>query len=287
MSERGVFGWKEGPFGGWFSVEKERQTNPERKARGMNLSKSQATEGRGIWVYDRAGDRINLFDPLLERGLQFIVPLVGNRHLLWNKTTVLARELARHCPLPYAETICRENLDGTETVQTIEFGFRRVKLPGYREPLSLVIIKGFGEEPTVLLTKLDVRLNRNSLWWVIAAYLTRWRIEETLRFAKQSYDPENIRVLGYDSLRNLMALVLLAMFFSMVYLGRQTKLAVLADHVLRAARRLFGIPDFWYYAIADDIREILFGRQSRPFRFPAHRAAGFSIQPDFFDLAVP
>ena len=248
---------------------------------------AEATEGRGIWVYDRGGDRIHLFEPLLERQQQFIVRLVGNRNLIWNRQTLLARDLARTCPLPYAETIRRQNLDGTETIRTIEFGFRRVKLPGHREPLSLVVIRGFGQEPTMLLTTLDVRLNRDTLWWVVEAYLTRWRIEETLRYSKQKYDIENIRVLGYESLKNLMALVLLAMFFSMVYLGQQTKLAVLAHHALRAAKRLFGIPDFWYYAIADGLREILFGRQTRPFRFaPKHRDGPF-IQLDFLHLAEP
>jgi hypothetical protein len=63
-----------------------------------------ATEGRGILVYDRGGDRINLFEPLLERGAQFIVRLVGNRYLLWKGKPWWARDLARRCPLPYAET---------------------------------------------------------------------------------------------------------------------------------------------------------------------------------------
>ncbi len=84
-----------------------------------------------------------------------------------------------------------------------------------------------------------------------------------------------------------MALVLLAMYFSMVYLGQQTKLAVLAHHALRAAKRLFGIPDFWYYAIADGIREILFGRQTRPFRFAPAGRPGPLTQLDFLDLAAP
>jgi hypothetical protein len=101
----------------------------------------------------------------------------------------------------------------------------------------------------------------------VEAYLTRWRIEETLRFSKQSYRLEDVRVLGYQSLRNLMALALAAMYFTMVELGQQTKLAVLCHHALRAAKRLFGIPDFRYYAIADGIREICAGRKAPPFDF--------------------
>ncbi|MFQ6119649.1 MAG: hypothetical protein ACE5KE_07165, partial [Methanosarcinales archaeon] len=60
---------------------------------------------------------------------------------------------------------------------------------------------------------------------------------------------------------NMMALVLAVSYFAMVYLGIKTKLRVLARHVLKAARRLFGIPDFRFYALADGIRELLFRRQ--------------------------
>jgi len=50
-------------------------------------------------------------------------------------------------------------------------------------------------------------------------------------------------------------------YFAMVYLGLRMKLRVLARHVMGASRRLFGIPDFHFYALADGIREFLFGRQ--------------------------
>lgn len=96
---------------------------------------------------------------------------------------------------------------------------------------------------------------------VIESYMSRWRIEETIRFVKQSYNLEDIRLLTYRRLQNMMALELAVAYFTMVYLGIKTKLRVLARHVLRAARRLFGIPDFRFYALDDGIRELLFGRQ--------------------------
>ena len=88
-----------------------------------------------------------------------------------------------------------------------------------------------------------------------------WRIEETIRFIKQSYQVEDIRLLTYVRLQNMMASLLAVAYFAMAYLGLRIKLRVLAGHVLKAAQRLFGIPDFRFYALADGIREILFGRQ--------------------------
>ena len=41
-----------------------------------------------------------------------------------------------------------------------------------------------------------------------------------------------------------------------VVLDRGAKLRVMAGHVLKAAKRVFGIPDFHYYAIADGLMSI-------------------------------
>ncbi len=94
------------------------------------------------------------------------------------------------------------------------------------------------------------------------SFLTRWRIEETIRFMKQSYRVEDIRLLTCQRLQNMMAILTAVAYFAMVYLGLRTKLRVLARHVMGASRRLFGIPDFHFYALADGIREYLFGRQT-------------------------
>jgi hypothetical protein len=58
-----------------------------------------------------------------------------------------------------------------------------------------------------------------------------------------------------------MGLVLAATYFTMVCLNLRTKLRVLTDHVLQAARRVFGIPDFRFYVLADGIKAYLFGQK--------------------------
>jgi len=234
--------------------------------RGWVKRVARATGKRGVWVMDRGGDRKRLYEAFLRWKLDFLVRLVGNRDLIVGGRRRLASAIAAGCPLPYAETVRRHNSDGTETCLMLEFGYREVRLPGWeKRPLWLLVVRGLGEQPLKVLTMLALRRNRRALWWAVEAYLTRWRIEDTLRFAKQTYGLEDVRVRGYESLRNLMALALVAMYFTMVELAQRTRLAVLCHHALRAARRLFGIPDFHYYAIADGIREICAGRQAPPF----------------------
>ena len=123
-------------------------------------------------------------------------------------------------------------------------------------PLWLVVVRGLGETPMMLLTNLSLRKNRKVLWWVVSAYLTRWRVEEAIRFIKQSYDFEDIRVLTYERLPNMAVLVNAVAFFTAVVLGARIKLHILAGPLLKAAKRLFGISDFCRYALADGIREV-------------------------------
>ena len=120
-----------------------------------------------------------------------------------------------------------------------------------------MVIKGFGAEPIMLLTNVEVKRSRRSLWFILQAYVARWLVEETIRFIKQSYRLENMRMLHYQRLRNMTALVLAAAYFSARWLGESTRLRILTAHVARVSKRLLGVPEFHYYALADGIARLL------------------------------
>jgi len=166
-------------------------------------------------------------------------------------------DVAQGVGMRYAETVVRESAGGEKRAH-LEYGFRRVHLPGRRDlELTLVVVKGLGQEPLMLLTNVEVKNTRRSVWWVVSGCLTRWLVEETIRFIKQSYQLEDLRVLDYERLRNLAALVMAAAYFASVWLGESLKLAVLAARVSRIAKRFFGVPEFHYYALADGIAVLL------------------------------
>jgi hypothetical protein len=219
----------------------------------------KATEGRGVFVMDRGGDRRRLYRRLLgsQMPCRFIIRQRGDRHLLYKGKLRETLELAHMCKTPFRETVVKEK-DGREKVYQIDFGFLPVRLVDHKDrPLWLVVIKGFGAKPLMLLTTEPMRRNRSVVWWPVQAYLTRWRVEDTIRFIKQSYKLEDIRVRRYQCLKNMAALVLAASFFAAVHIGFRHRMEILALHALKAAKRIFGIPDFRYYALAHGIREIL------------------------------
>ena len=217
----------------------------------------KATGHRGILVYDRGGDRREFLVPWTrDSSCHYIIRQRGDRNLLYRGNPQSGLSLAESCKTPYGTTVIKEK-GGKEQVFFIQFGFVPVRLPEYPDrALWLVVVKGFGRKPLMLLTTEPMRRNRKVIWWIVETYITRWRVEETIRFIKQSYDIEDIRVLTYDRLKNMSVLVMAASFFAAVWLGTTTRLNILAMHTMNAAKRLFGIPDFRYYAVVDGIKSI-------------------------------
>jgi hypothetical protein len=163
--------------------------------------------------------------------------------------------LAYACRLPYENRVIKI-IEGKEHLFNIRYGFLPVYLPELKNPLTMVVIKGFSDKPMMLLTSLKITSNEKDLWFIISSYLKRWSIEETIRFIKQTYDLENIRVLKYVRLKNMMALLLAVFYFVAIILDQSQKLTIMAGHVLKWAKRVFGIPDFKYYALGDGLSNI-------------------------------
>ena len=129
----------------------------------------------------------------------------------------------------------------------------------YAEKMEYLTKVHDGSKPMMLLTTLDIGNRQEDVWFVVQAYLKRWSVEETIRFIKQTYDLENIRVLKYARLQNMMALLLAVFYFSAVILDQNQKLMIMTGHILKCAKRVFGIPDFKYYALGDGLSNIFLG----------------------------
>ena len=215
---------------------------------------------KGIWAIDRGGDRSRLFKGFLERELRFVVRLVGDRDLILEggrKKNALKIAWGCHCPHPRELRIEKE---GETKKKIISVGQMAVKLPFARQPLWLVVVKGFAEKPMMLLTNVDVKLQ--GVMRILEIYLTRWKCEESYRFIKQAYNLEDVRVLSYTALRNMMVLVQAVFHFVSVELGKKLKLNILLKKIFEKAKRFFEIPDFKQYAIADGIYQVLFASRT-------------------------
>jgi hypothetical protein len=223
---------------------------------------SKHTKKRGIYVYDRGGDNIEFYRFLLSMGLDFIVRLKERYVKSW-KRKVLCGELAGQCRMLYREVVAFDH-HGEERRVTIEFGVVPVRLPDIPDRLlHMVVVRGFGKQPMMLLTTLARNTSREALWQVVEGYITRWRVEDTIRHVKQSYHLEDIRLFKYDKLKSMAAVVLATVYFSMVWIGNSEKHAVIARSIARMSFRIHGVPDFHFYSIVDGTSDILKGHGGR------------------------
>jgi hypothetical protein len=215
---------------------------------------------KGIWAIDRGGDRSRLFKGFLARKISFVVRLVGDRDLIQRdgqKKNSLKMAWACYCP---EQRELKIEKDGESKKKTISVGQMRVRLPFSGEPLFLVVVKGFSEKPMMLLT--NVAVKSQEVMRILEIYLTRWKCEESYRFIKQAYNLEDVRVLSYTGLRNMMVLVQAVFHFVSVELGKKVKLNILLKKIFEKAKRFFEIPDFKHYAIADGIYKVLFATRT-------------------------
>ena len=223
-----------------------------------------ATGGKGVTVYDRGGDRPAFYGYLIGNGRDFVIRLTGRNVLSWRGMHE-ASDLARECTMRHAHHVTFDS-HGRECNVPVSFGAMPVRLPMHPEKeLHMVVVKGFGRDPMMLITSLPVSGSFESQWRVVDAYLSRWRVEETIRFVKQSYGFENIRVLSYARIRNMASLVLASAYFATVWIGRHVRHEVLAEHLTRLGKRLGEVPQFAAYAIADGLKRAFtrFGKWMR------------------------
>lgn len=207
----------------------------------------------GIYVFDRGGDNIELFKYFVRHNLNFIVRLKRRNLISW-KNTYDSEKLAAQVNMSYSATVQFDS-HGRKTKVPIQFGAIPVILPNLPDvPLHLVVVKGFGSHPMILLTTLAKENTYKALWQVVEGYLSRWRVEDTIRYIKQAYNLEDIRLMRYTKLKNMAALILAVSYFAAAWLGHRVKTEILVEHLTQMSRQICETPDFYYYALAAGIK---------------------------------
>jgi hypothetical protein len=213
---------------------------------------------KGIYAIDRGGDRGKLYDKFLEKEKRFVIRLQKNRDIVHKGIKKNCAGLAAALPCPH-ETVIIKYEEGKEEKTTVSYNALPVRLPGKEPSLFLVVVKGFGKAPMMLITSCPVNLKaKESIWRIVEIYLTRWKADESFRYIKQCYNLEDIRVRHYTSIRNMVALILAVAYFAAVYLGDNLKLKLLVERIYLVSKRFFGVPTFFNYAIADGLYNLLF-----------------------------
>ncbi len=130
------------------------------------------TQGRGIWAADRGGDRKKLLEPLLDRHERFVSRSTGKRLMIDRKNVKRSvAEVGDRCRQRHQARVIRIQ-DGQEKTYDLRYRVEPIRLVGRDEPLYLVVIAGFGEEPMLLLTNALERARDSQIAMVDRANLS-------------------------------------------------------------------------------------------------------------------
>ena len=215
-----------------------------------------------IRTMDRGYDCNKYYEYFIKKREKFIIRAKKNRNVIYKNKTVNILELAKHFKGKYK----LEYKDKSGIKRNVKISIIPIKLCEFKnKELNLVAVYGFGKIPMMLITNLksdDKRLCTA----VCKVYLMRWRIEEYFKFKKQSFDFENLRVQSLKSIRNLDMLLTIAIGYVAEISGKSENIRLRAE-IIGVSKRLFGAPNFVYYAVADGIFEILKAVRSSIGRF--------------------
>jgi len=209
---------------------------------------------KGIYALDRWYDNNLYFKYFTKKNEErdFVIRVKKNRDVIYKGHKMNILDVANL----YKGKYVAHFKDKKGKKKKVKYSFAKIKLPAIPDKeLTMVIIKGFGKKPMMLISNLKPE-SKKLTKTIFEAYLKRWRVEEYFRFKKQQFDLEDIRVQSLNSIRNMdMLLTILIGFIAMESEKRKT--TKLSLWIRKLSERIYEIPDFDFYAIADGIYNIL------------------------------
>jgi uncharacterized protein YifE (UPF0438 family) len=220
---------------------------------------------KGIRVCDRFFDSKHYFKEFEAHGEEYVIRAKVNRKMLRvvngkvlpGKVNIVT--LARGCKTRFSVRMRYWKNGEWKPAKTVRIGCRKVFLPCINKIITMVVIKGFGKVPMMLLTNNDIAQgNHVVMERILKVYRARWICEEFIRFVKTEYSMEDIRCLKYQALKNTLGFLLLVTNFITKHIGYSRKIEPMKLKIIAKAKAIFeNNAKLLLYRIAAGIRELL------------------------------
>lgn len=220
---------------------------------------------QGVRVCDRYFDSKHYIKEFDTHGEDYVIRAKVNRNLLMvtngkvvpGKVNIVS--LAKGCKTRFSARMRYWKNGEWKSEKTVRVGCRKVFLPCINKIVTMVVIKGFGETPMMLLTNINIdQHNHIMMERILKTYRARWICEEFIRFVKSEYSLEDVRCLNYQALKNTVAFMLLVSNFITKHIGYSRKLEPMKMRIITKAKAIFeNGAKLLLYRIAAGIRELL------------------------------
>ena len=205
-----------------------------------------------IRAFDRGYDANVYYMDLIDHKEKFVIRATKNRNVIYKGETINIAKLAERFKGKYSLKYKKKNSKQVDCKISI-VPIRLCCRPN--EELNLVVCRNFGQDPMMLITNMKSDDDRLAVT-VTKVYLMRWRIEEFYGFKKQQFAFEDFRVRSLNSIRNLDLLLTVAIgYIGMLSERAEDKRIVM--ELIHISKRIYSVPKFKFYAIADGICAVL------------------------------
>ena len=208
---------------------------------------------RCVRTLDRGFDANEYYRYFLKHGERFVIRAKKNRNVIYGGQTCNIMDVALRYKGAYRMDF-KDKKGRTIRCKMSCIPVRLCEFPS-RE-LVLTVVYGFGEEPMLLLSNLKMQEKKKLCHIITKVYLLRWRIEEYFRFKKQQFELEDLRVMSLQSIRNLNLLAMLAVGYISLTTSVHKDSIFLAE-IKECSKRIYGMPQFVYYAIGYALERVL------------------------------
>lgn len=249
-----VFGKKNKHLPLWlevFSVGRRRYKS-QRAMMEMAISTIVCHVGKlGLWVFDRGFDNWQFFAFLAGLTLRFLIR-VNSKRMVIDLSDGKRKSLGK---IAQDSVPCEKFLWGRKRrgLYLIQVAFARFKIPQNDQELTLIVARGFGKNPLLLVTN-ELVADGAAAAKFARAYLKRWGVEEAGRLQKQVFDLENLRVLSWAG---LVKLVWLTMWTYGLLCMIRLKAKRLYENIIAAYPSFGPTPRFPYYRVAGGLALLL------------------------------
>ena len=206
------------------------------------------TLGRGF-------DAKDYYRYFLKRDEKFIIRVKKNRDIIYKNKTCNIMDVAKK----YKGNYCMGFTDRHGKKIQCKISYIPVRLCAFpQKDLVLVAVYGFGRNPMLLLTNMEIQeisLKKKLCIIVTKVYLMRWRIEEYFRFKNQQFNFEDLRVMSLKSIRNINFFATLAVGYLGIFYSENNG-SPFMDRVFECSKRIYKIPKFVFYAIGYVFKQI-------------------------------
>ncbi len=164
------------------------------------LSLSENLSLKCVRTLDRGFDANEHYRYFLKRGERFVIRAKKNRNVIYNGKTCNIMDVA----LKYKGAYRMDFKDKSGKSVQCKMSCMPVRLCEFpARELVLTVVYGFGEEPMLLLSNLNMQEKKKLCHIIAKVYLLRWRAPEYFQFKKQQLELKDLRVMSLQSIRSL------------------------------------------------------------------------------------